>query len=110
VRKLIDLEAAIEIIRFDSDRTPDDLDAKQTTAYRNGMYAAINSISSCPATEAVPVVHGRWHKSLRSVFMNYKNGECAWVDKAVYRCSECHFGTIIKHNYCPNCGARMDGD
>lgn len=24
-------------------------------------------------------------------------------------CSECHIGLIEKTNYCPNCGAKMDG-
>lgn len=99
MRKLIDLEAAIEVIRFDSDRIPDDLNSKQVTAYRNGMYAAISSISSCPAIENTPVVHGRWkyyHKQNMAVCTN-----CSFE-----RDLDANFGKVVS---CPNCGARMDG-
>lgn len=54
--RLIDLETATEVIRFDADRIPDDLNGNLAVAYRNGMFAAINSISSCPAVDAVEVV------------------------------------------------------
>ena len=27
-----------------------------------------------------------------------------------YDCSICHGGSDLKGNYCPNCGAKMDGD
>jgi hypothetical protein len=45
--------------------------------------------------DAVPVVHGRWGE----------NGDC----------SECGFQPWYEHDihtlsYCPNCGAKMDGD
>lgn len=49
-----------------------------------------------PIVDAVPVVHGRW------------------VQKGAWHieCSECQY--ILAHigeakNYCPNCGAKMDG-
>ena len=53
-------------------------------------------IENAPTVDAVPVVHGRWiHKG-------------AWH----IECSECNY--ILAHigeakNYCPNCGAKMDG-
>lgn len=50
---LIDLEAAIETIRFDADRVPDDLSGNLAAAYRNGMFAAIDSITRRPTVEAV---------------------------------------------------------
>lgn len=56
----------------------------------------------CPAIDAVPVVHGRW-------VINKKFAD--------YECSVCGQGDVIapyferlKMNYCPNCGAKMDGD
>ena len=52
-----------------------------------------------PAVDAAPVVHGMW------IYFN-----C--VGNGRYQCSECfHWvdaGT--DRNYCPNCGAKMDGD
>ena len=55
-----------------------------------------------PKLDAVEVVHGRWRnelvKGIRGVF-----GE-------VFVCSECETRYLIPNmNYCPNCGAKMDG-
>lgn len=52
-------------------------------------------IHHAPTVDAVPVVHGRWEI----------------LDFAGYmRCSVC--GQIMDgyYNYCPHCGAKMDGD
>ena len=57
-------------------------------------------IKVLPAADAVPVVHGRWEQT-EAPFMN----ECE-------DCSVCGYRTVWGHrfNYCPNCGAKMDGD
>ncbi len=49
---------------------------------------------------AVPVVHGRW--------INIWNGNCDDLCK----CSECKetWLGIGGYNYCPHCGAKMDGE
>ena len=101
MRKLIDLEAAIEVIRFDSGRIPDDLDSKQATVYCNGLYAAINIISSCPAIEAVPVVHGR---------CKFCEDYDKFMEIVCYLPTENGGSTPVPLNHCPNCGSRMDGD
>ena len=45
--------------------------------------------------DVVPVRHGRW--------LHRKNG--------VAYCSECKIDTVEDEtNYCPNCGAKMDGE
>ena len=59
----------------------------------------INYINAQPTVDAVEVVHGRWEDvSLR--FTQVKE-----------KCSVCG-GIVYAHgfNYCPNCGAKMDGD
>ena len=62
-------------------------------------------IEEAPAADVVPVVHGRW--------INKTNHNRAVVEQRV-DCSAC--GHILWHtsamsyNYCPNCGARMDGE
>lgn len=53
------------------------------------------------AADVAPVVHGKWEQRRSSWY-------CSNCGKG-YRVG---FGAIPanKHNYCPNCGARMDGD
>lgn len=58
-------------------------------------------IEQYPAADVAPVVHGRWI------------GRYDHAVKVGWKCSIC--GCLIFHerdksNYCPNCGARMDGD
>ena len=50
--------------------------------------------NDAPIIEAEPVKHGRWMYP--------------------FYCSECgfepYYASDMQYNYCPNCGARMDGD
>ena len=57
------------------------------------------AILKIPAADVAPVVHGRWVPT-KAPFMN----ECK-------DCSVCGYRTVWGHryNYCPNCGAKMDG-
>lgn len=66
-------------------------------------------IDNVPAVDAVEVVHGHWKEYSHSALVRWKDGEPVWADRSVFRCSRCDFGTIAKHNYCPRCGAKMDG-
>lgn len=54
--------------------------------------------------DAVPVVHGRWIDEGAYVTTAYGSLD-------VYQCSNCNREITIDDydNYCPNCGARMDG-
>lgn len=56
-------------------------------------------MEEAPAVDAVPVVHGLW------IYFN-----C--VGNGRYQCSECfHWVDAgLDRNYCPNCGAKMDGE
>lgn len=63
----------------------------------------IADINKAPTIEAKPVVHGEWE--------DYS------AIKGMARCSECHDTYIYrawvdegKWYYCPNCGAKMDGE
>ena len=55
-------------------------------------------IMKAPAVDAAPVVHGRW------VDMP---GKPNWDQKM---CSVCGYYFCCQINYCPNCGAKMDGE
>ena len=58
-------------------------------------------IENAPTVDAVEVVHGRWKKASETM--------------PIYRCSACKERNLFKNgdnvlsNYCPNCGAKMDG-
>ena len=67
------------------------------------MRDVTNSIRNAPTIDAEPVRHGRWlYNSYPTVW--YGHGEPPeWV------CSECEERAYNTHDYCPNCGAKMDG-
>ena len=71
--------------------------------------AIIDEIDNAPDVDAVEVVHGRWNES-------------DWIGTKVrgfMACSNCNVMIptaennrycLLRLNYCPNCGAKMDGD
>lgn len=85
------------------------LDRKKSTIttqrYVEGFNDAImrfrSMVHSAPAADVVEVRHGEWEKA--SEFM------------PIYRCSICKERNLFKNgdnvfsNYCPHCGAKMDG-
>lgn len=68
------------------------------------MRDVTNSIRNAPTIDAEPVRHGRWlYNSYPTVW--YGHGEPPeWV------CSECEERAYNTYDYCPNCGANMDGE
>lgn len=69
----------------------------------------VNLLDSAPTVDAAPVVHGRWDGEGDGL----ADGE---IVLDVWYCSECGHciddGTddpCVLPNYCPNCGAKMDG-
>lgn len=58
-------------------------------------------INNQPTVDAVPVVHGKWKYSFKEYLATCKN--CSY---------EHYLGTYYQYatNFCPNCGARMDGE
>lgn len=75
--------------------------------YRDAMTDAIGEVSNAHTLDAVPVVHGHWIWD--EVSFNYTCSSC----KCSYDYSETY--GLFEHgfeytSYCPNCGARMDGE
>lgn len=106
--RLIDADAFIE--RFKKAKTLCAVFPPEMREVLIGMYDEfIEEIGNQPTVDAVEVVHGWWKGYVHSALVRWKDGEPVWADRNVYRCSRCDFGTIAKHNYCPNCGAKMDG-
>lgn len=67
-------------------------------AYEQGWYDALCCLEHIPAADVAPVVHGRWETNSDR------------PDTLI--CSICKCGFDMwkhdPHNYCPNCGAKMD--
>lgn len=80
-------------------------------AIRSGAILALDIVDKAPAVD--PVRHGKWE-------------ECDYIEPCVHgfgtirhtnaglKCSNCvnvfKKDLLWKCNYCPNCGARMDGE
>ena len=60
-------------------------------------------IAEAPTISAVPVVHGRWDKPVEHG-LPYAANHLGVV------CSYCCKWSDNDYNYCPNCGAKMDGE
>lgn len=63
-----------------------------------------SEILSLPAADVAPVVHGRWIDGAEDFTCGNHNAECS-----ICRCYVSWDGCDEDFNYCPNCGARMDG-
>ena len=55
-------------------------------------------IENAPAADVAPVVHGRWKLDVNP-----------YSHKWNYKCTTCSGWTTDETDYCPNCGAKMDG-
>ncbi len=76
--------------------------------YLDGLDAVEEAITTPPAADVVEVRHGEW---LGTEYDGYADGNPVYD---VFACSVCgcEYDTDdgeMHHNYCPNCGAKMDG-
>lgn len=69
-------------------------------AIKNGLKIAEILNDKIPTADVVEVKHRQW-----SSFPAYKN---TYTDMC-YRCMECGCVDTDPTNFCPSCGARMDG-
>ena len=72
--------------------------------------AVLDSIDAQPTVDAVEVVYGRWIKYKDDKFIGYDaDGRAKYRNVYSYNCDKCGHGTAVKSNYCPACGAKMEG-
>jgi hypothetical protein len=68
---------------------------------------ALDYVEDAPTVEAVPVRHGYW------VIADADKGEylCSVCGETDTDCSDRYANhNVFGQSYCPNCGAKMDGD
>ena len=80
-------------------------DEKTSPLHRRILTDIREGLNEIPAVDAVPVVHA-W-----PVWINPLNPDakiCTW--KCSSLCSACGDYVAVSWKYCPNCGAKMDGE
>lgn len=90
--RLIDADAFDKRIRLDVGSCEEEL----TEDFKDGISTILEMMKTAPTVDAVPVVHGEWTDK----------------DGGIATCSVCgdRWGVWSVMKYCPNCGARMDGE
>ena len=79
-----------------------EMDISRCKEHDDVIHLAYAKIAHAPQVEAVSVVHARWIAEYRTICSACKtrfDDDMFWIQ-----------GDFTKPNYCPNCGARMDGD
>lgn len=70
----------------------------------------ISDIKGMKAADVATVRHGRWERYSDDKFVGYdENGRLKYRKVYKHECSVCLRETAVKSNYCPKCGAKMDG-
>ena len=98
-KRLIDANAEIRKMK--------DVLSKMKTDERSlAVEIIIAGLERTTTVDAVEVVHGRWVMTLYTT--TSKRGRV--ISNQKFACSVCGYGNGRKQsNYCPNCGAKMDG-
>lgn len=84
----------------------------ENKSYVDGWNAVVKILKEAPAADVQEIKHGKWIKTQEPL---------GWCDVDCAECSVCHESWIIDEDssigdyecmwhYCPNCGAKMDGE
>ena len=95
----IDADRALEIVR--------DQGIAHPNAYHLTNYATL-ILREAPTIDVAPVRHGRW---ISLTDCSNAGVYCSVCHKKVYKedYAICNRKNKLRSDYCPNCGAKMDG-
>ena len=110
-KRLIDANALMDdfrrymVKRYDKEKCVSEENCK--VCEKSCLWRKI--VSYAPTVDAVEVVHGRWEEDEVEAGDPYDGNSVYCFD--VMRCSVCgECFDVSAYNYCPNCGAKMDGE
>ena len=75
---------------------------RYTEGWNDCLMRVKSMVSTAPAADVAPVVHGRWERDAEGDWY------CTNCNEVVAICDSGRERTYRKP-YCPNCGAKMDG-
>ena len=109
---VIDRKALLKTL----DRYINPMPDKEGYHFLCGLSTAITEIEDAHTVDAVEVVHGRWEdgicsnckKEALSTSWDEPIYDYDWEENLRYSYTETHTEHILT-DYCPNCGAKMDG-
>lgn len=98
--RVIDADALHDMLQYLEDCF--DKKAYEKIDFRAAYIAGIvdgvkQKVANFPTLDYAPVRHGEW---VQGKWATYPEG---------YVCNRCSTGYAIPYNYCPRCGAKMDG-
>lgn len=88
--RLVDADKILEILKR--------MHGIERTRYDDGLDAAEAVVDAAETVE--PVKHGHWIDTGWADYYLNKEYRCSWCDRVDY----------ARSNFCPYCGAKMDGD
>lgn len=68
------------------------------------VQAYADEIAKIPPADVRPAVRGEWGKSINPNFSPFDDS-----GEYLYRCNQCRHIQNYESNFCPNCGAKMEG-
>lgn len=79
------------------------------TVHGGAKFISLESVRTAPTIEAEPVKHGRWEADKEDIYWGNHMVRmfCSCCKQTTYFDRE--KGKFILFDYCPNCGAKMDG-
>lgn len=74
----------------------------------NSANAVISLLRGQPTADVAPVKHGVWEEKDHSGISVNGYMACSVCNAMIPRCEDNYY-CLHRLNYCPNCGAKMDG-